>query len=230
VSDTEVTRYAEAARGQLKGGFLALLAILVVLVVVAPMVDRWPVGRIAVAIAFYVAMLVAIRVSVRRKAIFQIALAAAIASVTITAVAEIFDVDEWTIPSTILSLMLLVITPVTVMARVVREERVTLNTVYGAVCVYLLLSLLYAFIFFLIEEIDPGSFTLGSDQTTAVSSFLYFSLVTQTTLGYGDITPKSEFAQSLASLQALMGQIFLVGTVARLVALQVAHSGRSNQE
>jgi hypothetical protein len=71
---------------------------------------------------------------------------------------------------------------------------------------------------------------LGSDQTTAVSSFLYFSLVTQTTLGYGDITPTSEFAQSLASLQALMGQIFLVGTVARLVALQVAHSGRTDRE
>ena len=194
------------------------------------MVDRWAVGRIAVSAAFYIAMLVAIRVSVRRDAIFRIALAAAIASVAITAVAEIFDVAEWTIPSTILSLFLLVITPITVMARVVREERVTLNTVYGAVCVYLLLSLLFAFIFFLVEEIAPGSFKLAGEQKTAVSSFLYFSLVTQTTLGYGDITPTSEFAQSLASIQALMGQIFLVGTVARLVALQVAHSGRADQE
>ncbi len=54
-------------------------------------------------------------------------------------------------------------------------------------------------------------------------------MVTQTTVGYGDITPVSGLPRSLAALESLLGQVFLVGTVARLVALQVAYSRRGPQ-
>jgi hypothetical protein len=54
-------------------------------------------------------------------------------------------------------------------------------------------------------------------------------MVTQTTLGYGDISPVSGLPRSLAALEAFLGQVFLVATVARLVALQVAYSGRAGQ-
>ena len=62
--------------------------------------------------------------------------------------------------------------------------------------------------------------------TENLGTAAYFSLVTQTTLGYGDIVPAEGFPRMVASLQAVIGQLFLVTTVARLVSLQVAQSGR----
>jgi len=58
-------------------------------------------------------------------------------------------------------------------------------------------------------------------------ALLYFSFVTQTTMGYGDITPATPLARSLATLQAIAGQLYLTVLVARLVALQIVHQGRA---
>ncbi len=118
-----------------------------------------------------------------------------------------------------------------VLYRVLRRGRVTTHRVGGAIAVYLMLGLLWASAYSLVYLHDPASFDLGSPveathepneiQTRGTGRLVYFSFVTMTTLGYGDITPKSYTAGNLAVLQALVGQIYLAVILARIVSLLV---------
>ena len=211
---------------QLAGGFFPLLILLVAFLLVAPLLDGFAAGRITLSFLFYVAMLVAIRASVRRRIVlFLVFVVSAFAWVTF-AFDEIFDVPALEVASRILNPALLFVTALTVLAGIIRVERVTMNTVFGAICVYFLIALFWAFIFFEIETIDPGSFTFPDGPHQRLSDFVYFAFVTQTTLGYGDIAPVSDYARSFAMMAAFLGQVYLVVTVARMVSLQVAYSGR----
>lgn len=122
-----------------------------------------------------------------------------------------------------------------IMSAVVRPGEVTVDKIYGAICVYLLLGMLWAHLYGILEIAEPGSFSFP-DQTTPVSrveqgdyralehDLGYYSYVTLTTLGYGDITPVTHRARQLSWLEALFGQLYIAITIARLVASQIAHS------
>jgi hypothetical protein len=98
---------------------------------------------------------------------------------------------------------------------------VTRGRIYGLANLYFLLGLFYFAIFNFIETVQPGSFTetglLASDGISR-HSLLYLSLVTLTTLGYGDVLPVSHPARTMAALEAATGVLFIAITVARLVA------------
>lgn len=104
-------------------------------------------------------------------------------------------------------------TVVLVLRRVLNHPQVTLSTVSGALCAYLLVGLAYGALYRTISEVDADAFTveLGGDAS-------YFSFVTLTTLGYGDISPVSDLARSAAVLEAVIGQVLLVVIVARFVS------------
>ncbi|MGD8991891.1 MAG: potassium channel family protein, partial [Desulfobacterales bacterium] len=103
------------------------------------------------------------------------------------------------------------------------EETVTRQTISAAVAVYLLFALMWTFIYRLLENLYPGSFAVAHDGLRdAESVYLYFSLVTITTLGYGDITPIGSQAIALSVLEAITGQIYLVVVVAWFVGLYVS--------
>jgi hypothetical protein len=106
--------------------------------------------------------------------------------------------------------------PVT-LRRILRQARVTYETVLGALCTYVLLGLLFAFVFLAIDDLAGPFFTQAGPHRQ--SEFLYFSFVTLTTLGFGDLSPDVGLPQALTVLEALSGQIFLVTMVARLVTL-----------
>lgn len=107
--------------------------------------------------------------------------------------------------------------PVTI-NRVLRHRRVTHETVLGALCAYVLLGLLFAFLYLATFELREGPFFAQPGEHLQ-SEFLYFSFVTLTTLGFGDLSPATGLPQALVVLEALLGQIFLVTLVARLVTL-----------
>jgi len=114
---------------------------------------------------------------------------------------------------------------ITILSFVFKQNRVTLNVINAAVVVYLLMAMMWALLFILLELLQPGSFSLTASQTQeSTFFFFYYSFVTITTLGYGDITPASEIARSIAVLEAVIGQIYLVVLVARLVGVHIAQS------
>jgi len=113
-----------------------------------------------------------------------------------------------------------------------KTNRVTANTICAAIFVYLLLGVLWSLELSIVEIIHPGSFTDSRQSGSQVIRFggehsvdaLYFSFVTLTTLGYGDITPTSPIAKMLVCMEAVVGQLFLAILVARLVGLHIIHS------
>lgn len=108
------------------------------------------------------------------------------------------------------------------------RRQVTLDTIFGAVIVYLLAALAFAFAFGLIEYSAPGSFSglpeeMAGRPGLTSDAMMYFSLVSITTMGYGDIVPVSELARSFAVLEGVFGQLYLAVMIARLVGLHIVH-------
>lgn len=122
---------------------------------------------------------------------------------------------------------------VLIFAAVLREKTVTEDTISGALCVYLLIGLVWAFLFMLVESVHPGSFRLEAGETIVTnpthslpapfSLLLYFSLTTLSTVAYGDILPLTAPARGLAALEGIIGQFFMAVLVARFVGLYIAH-------
>jgi hypothetical protein len=114
--------------------------------------------------------------------------------------------------------------PVTI-SRTLQHRRITHETVLGALCAYVLVGLLFAFSYLAVDELRDGPF-FAQEGPHAQSEFVYYSFVSLTTLGFGDLSPAVGLPQALTVLEALTGQIFLVTLVARLVTLWVRQSER----
>lgn len=110
---------------------------------------------------------------------------------------------------------------------VLQHEQVTIDTLAGATCAYMLLGLVFAPIYLLVEHTHPGSFgipegwRIGPTRDIA-PAMVYFSFVTLTTVGFGDIAPTGPTAGGLVIVEAIIGPLYLAITVARLVGLHVA--------
>ncbi len=106
---------------------------------------------------------------------------------------------------------------VTVVRRVLLHRVVTLQTIFGALSVYLLIGFFYAALFAAVAHFQRAALFTGGQPANS-TTIQYFSFITMTTVGYGDFTAAGEPARTLAVLDALTGQIFLVTLVARLVS------------
>ncbi len=110
---------------------------------------------------------------------------------------------------------------------VVQSEEVTKETIYAAIVAYMLMALLWAFLYMILELLAPGSFSFPERTIrTDTMRFEYFSFVTITTLGYGDIIPLTNKASALALIEAFVGQVYLVALVAWLVGMHVSRRSR----
>lgn len=112
--------------------------------------------------------------------------------------------------------ILAILSPLLVLRRVLAHKVVTGQTLAGALAAYLLIAVAFNYAFSAAADIGHVDF-FGADQPS--TSFMYFSLVTITTLGYGDLQPATALARYLSTTEALLGQILLVTVVARLVGL-----------
>ncbi len=105
------------------------------------------------------------------------------------------------------------------------------DAIFGAVCGYLLLGVIWSLIYSAVETASPGSFTLsGSPKTPMVAGRLdrgilgYYSFITLATVGYGDVTPSTPLARTLAWIEAISGQFYLAILVAGLVGIKVTQA------
>ncbi|MFV2071304.1 MAG: potassium channel family protein [Thermoanaerobaculales bacterium] len=115
-----------------------------------------------------------------------------------------------------------------------KGNRSTGEQIFGAICAYLFIGALFALVFAHAEFVDPGAFSVSENLIAVhgdrpLSLFTYFSFVTLTTLGYGDITPISEAARTLAWFEALVGQLYLAVMIAGLVAVHIS-GGRQGRQ
>lgn len=98
-----------------------------------------------------------------------------------------------------------------------RDQAVTLRTVFGALCIYMLLIISFAAAFGVVSEVEGVPFFVQGDSFDQYGDFVYFAITTITTLGIGDLTPATDFGRSLTGVLTLIGQIYLVTVVALIV-------------
>jgi hypothetical protein len=185
--------------------------------------DRW--SRLASGPLVATTMLIGLRTSGVRPRTLRIAQLAAGVVVVLVAAQALTGTTLLVGETYLLLGALLMSTPPAVLRRVLAHQTVTIETLAGAVCVYVLLGMVFAFAYLAIGSFKPDAF---ADQTNAnglrgSADYLYFSFISLTTVGFGDVVPVGKVARALVVLEALLGQIFLVTTVARLVALYSAH-------
>jgi Ion channel len=117
-----------------------------------------------------------------------------------------------------------------VLTQVFREGPVTFQRIQGAVAAYLLIALMFAAAYSWVDVLVANAFSgpapTAAEQHDVVQRFIYFSFVTLTTTGYGDITPQAPLARSLAMFEALIGQMFPSILLARLVSLELWYRQR----
>jgi len=139
------------------------------------------------------------------------------------------------IASEVLTILFFTYLAVAILHDIFRKPMVDVESIFAAVAVYMLMAYIFALVYSVIDMVDPGSFNIpdhllaeqAGDPNTGQGVFSYFSMVTLTTLGFGDIGPISPAARSAVMLEAVFGQLYLVTMVARLVGLYAGERQRS---
>jgi hypothetical protein len=128
--------------------------------------------------------------------------------------------------SAVLSFVFMVLLTVSIIYKVFLDDKpVTADRVRGAVAAYLLFGLTWSILYGVLDQVLPHAFNLppGSNGTDRQEVLTYFSFVTLTTLGYGDITPAHDISRLFTIMEALTGQLYPATLLARLVSLEISH-------
>jgi hypothetical protein len=151
-----------------------------------------------------------------------VALALALATVAVSAKAFVGGVrGDWVVEATFSAFYAFI--AVAVFLEVITTSRVTTDTLYGAVCVYLLVGMAFGSLFDMIETLHPGSFQINVDTAVPAEirwrTLIFFSFMTLTTIGLGDVTPTTVQTQSLTAIEGVIGVLYLAVLIARIVGM-----------
>ena len=202
---------------------LAIIAAFAIQGVAEP--GRWE--QFVVSVLLTVTLLLALWVAEARPRVMR-ALASVGAVLVLVSLVGAISGDASGTAARLANLLLVVLAPPAIVVGVLRTVRarsqVTIEAVFGVLCLYLLLGMFFAALYGVIGHADGTFFASGVE--TTISRCLYFSFTTLTTVGYGDLTANSNLGHTLAASEALLGQIYLV----TIVSVIVGNLGRSRAQ
>jgi len=207
--------------------FLVLLILILLMLVLTPFFDEFIQTRILMDI-FLTTIFISIIYTIRLKRT-QAIIASILVFPLIVATWSTYFIEIKTISllTRIFGVLFFAYAAINILRIIVKSEKVTRETIFAAIVAYLLIALMWAFLYMILELASPGSFSFpdwGSRGETM--QFEYLSFVTITTLGYGDITPVTDKASALVIIEAVIGQIYLVVLVAWLVGMHVSRRSK----
>ena len=237
VTTSTIVIHGRAMFNRLRIRFRGLFGAVLLVVVATPLVAEGKGGGYLFQLLLTAVFLGALNAVSHKKRQKRVGLALALPAVVATWAANFQPGNEslaW--GALVLSTAFLCYTAAHILGYVFRARRVTSEILFGALSVYLLIGLTFALVFTTLEARHPGSLSLpagafeaGLADPRPFSTISYFSFVTMTTLGYGDIGPLTPATRSLVTLEALLGQLFLAVLIARLVALHILHESGEAQ-
>lgn len=223
-------------KGPGQGRFLPLLVALGALLFVSPLMEQLGHGRF-VRVVFIGVLVVAVYALGEGPRHLKVALALAVPNVVAQAFALANPTETALRLAVIFALLFICYVTVVVLRAVLRSGKVTGDKIAGAICGYLLLGLAWAMLYALIDLYQPDAFKGAIEPLLPAAAgplreyvFVYYSFVTLTTLGYGDVVPAAGVARTAAWMQAVVGQLYIAILVARLVALQIVHGAEIEEE
>ena len=201
-----------------------LMTILVLVVVVSPLLDSIRFGSRILDVLFVLALLSAIRDIAGDRRRHRMMLAVGVVAVVGRIISALWQPPPaWISVVALVSTMALFLIAIGSISRHVFHERsVSTDTIRGAICVYLLLGFVWTLSYVLVASLDPNAFPdIDPLESPAAmyNGLQYFSFVTLTTLGYGDITPHGNAARQLAMAEAIVGQLYIAVAIAWLVGM-----------
>jgi Ion channel len=205
----------ERMPGYRYGGVLLLLALTFIVMAAGPP-DAWT--RVLTVFLQGLTLLAALLASRVSRRLFR--LAAVVSGIALVTALGSVIASSSTQPTNVfflLNILLVATVPVVIARSLWRRQVIDVHTVLGAVCIYVLLGMMFAFVYGAINGLDSSPFFVQTSHATT-PDFLYFSFITQTTVGYGDFTAAGDLGRALAVLEALTGQLYLVTIIAVLVS------------
>jgi hypothetical protein len=198
-------------------GFLAFATFCV-----APFTDESTIGVIVLELSFALVLLAGIAAVARTRIWARVLVPVAILTIAARIAAAVLPHALPQLARPAASLLFCALLIVVVSERVLRGGAVTVHRILGAVAVYLLIGVVWAQAYDLVDQLVPGALSTPTpDPPHDVAHFIYYSFATLTTVGYGDLVAVHPIARSLAMLEAVIGQLYSAILVARLVGLSL---------
>ena len=222
-------------RRPITNNYAFLLVGLLLLFFITPMMRAYPgmdenfrLRWVCLQTSFIIMMTIGVW-SLHREVIFFWIKLVAMGLSIVLAVTEYFNPNQ-TIQLLVMMLVLLycLISVFVASRHVFSSQTVDRNLLYGAVCVYLLMGIIWALVYGMIGEYSPESFwgMENANGKIPFDNFIYFSFVTQASLGYGDITPLTPLTRTLACIEVIAGQFYMAILVAGLVSMYLQNHDR----
>ncbi len=212
-----------------KGRFLNLLIFIIAMLVVGPLFEELVNLRILMDILWSAIFISAIYAVSQKKHHVLIGIVLALPMLAAIWSRHFVEYHALQVVGYLCGAAFILFTIIQMLIFIYSHKEVTRDLIVGAAVVYFLMAIMWTFIFSVVETLHPGSFNLPQGQDIQdAQHFIYYSFVTLTTLGYGDITPVTRLARSFSTLEAVMGQLYLVVQVAWLVGVHVSQSMLKN--
>ena len=216
---TILTVHAHKQRGK----FFYLLVAQVLLIALFPYLNRPGLPIVMFRLLGVLVFLTGIYAVSEKQVQWVIALALAVPAGILNSLSTLRNDARLAVPGLTFAILFLAYTVVTLLRSVLRAQSVTPDTIYGAISVYLLMALLWGSAYLLLETLQPGALALDSARhpNHRIDWFdcMYFSFVTLTSTGFGDMVPITAQSRSLSILEAVSGIMYVAVLVARLVGL-----------
>jgi hypothetical protein len=211
-----IERWIERVLPGYRFGFVLVLLIITFVFMASGVSGAWV--RVVTVMLQGLTLLAALRASQVSRGRFRLA-ALVVLIAFISSVASLFATSSTTTTGAFFALNVLIVAaaPVVIARALLQRSVVDLHTALGALCIYVLLGMLFAFTYAAIGDLGNEQFFVQTKDAT-IAEYLYFSFITLTTVGYGDFSAAHGLGRSLAAVEALTGQIYLVTVVAAIVS------------
>ncbi|HJV34257.1 potassium channel family protein [Geomonas sp.] len=211
-------------------GLSAFLVLVFLALFLGPIVD-WPTVRLLTSLLLSLLMVAGVVSMSRRPTVRWFAGMIALCAIVLRWLTHIVATSAIARWSSLISLIFMVLLTVGTLYKVYADDRpVTAHRIMGAVAAYLLFGITWSILYGLLDQVLPGGAfsitgTTGGFDAERQEKLLFFSFVTLTTVGYGDITPTHDLTRMFAVVEALVGQLYPATLLARLVSLEVSRRG-----
>lgn len=206
---------------ELSRSFFVVILLIVAVYVLAETYggDDWV--SVPISLFVFAAVLISVRGTRGSGGLQAAHLAVMVPALILTLAGVLFDVGGLLAPANLLTTALSISAPIMILRFVLTEHRVNSNVIFAAISVYLLIGIVFGIVFTWLAYADENAFIPPQIVDTGDSALFYYSYVTLTSLGLGDIAPATEATRALTVVEGLMGQIYLVVLIARLIALHM---------
>jgi hypothetical protein len=213
---TRVEAWLERHSPGYQYGWVLLLLAMTFIVMAAGPPDAWT--RVLTVFLQGLTLMAALLASRVSRRLFRVAAIVTLVSL-LTALGSVFVSGsiEPTSVFFVLNILLVATVPWVIVRALWQRKVIDIRTVLGAICIYVLLGMMFAFVYAAINGLGDDAFFVQTSHATT-PDFLYFSYITQTTVGYGDFTAAGDLGRALAVVEALTGQLYLVTIIAVLVS------------